>query len=166
MTTDGSQEVLVGAARALAHDNDLASALATMLGTLAPAFGVGSTAIVTKGRDGGGLEIIAASGLDETAAAGLSTAIASPAHPIARTFATPTATYDVAPINPGGPALRSHLPLTVTRGGTETVLGVLALAHDRPIDVASRPIIEAVADLAAVAIERDLQGPGDPGSIS
>jgi GAF domain-containing protein len=50
--------------------------------------------------------------------------------------------------------LRSHLPLIVTRGGTETTVGVLALAHDDPINKSARPILEAVADLAAVAIER------------
>ena len=55
----------------------------------------------------------------------------------------------------GGPALRSHLPLVVTRGGTDSVLGVLALAHDEPIDPGLRPILQAVADLAAVAVERD-----------
>ena len=53
-----------------------------------------------------------------------------------------------------GPKLRSHLPLIVTRGGTETVLGVLALAHEDPIDAEDRPLLEALADLAAVAIER------------
>ena len=65
-----------------------------------------------------------------------------------------TPTFDVLPTAPGGPALRSHLPLVVTRGGTDSVLGVLALAHDVPIDPAMRPVLQAVADLAAVAIER------------
>jgi GAF domain-containing protein len=44
--------------------------------------------------------------------------------------------------------------LTVTRDGTMTVLGVLALAHQRPTAEANRSLIEAIADLAAVAIER------------
>jgi hypothetical protein len=35
------------------------------------------------------------------------------------------------------------------------VLGVLALAHEQPIDPVIRPILLAGADLAAVAIERD-----------
>ncbi|HEY8819316.1 MAG TPA: GAF domain-containing protein [Candidatus Limnocylindrales bacterium] len=58
------------------------------------------------------------------------------------------------PTAPGGPALRSHLPLIVTRGGTDEVLGVLALAHDRPTDPEMRQVLEAAADLAAVAIAR------------
>ncbi len=61
----------------------------------------------------------------------------------------------MTPINPGGPKPRSHLPLIVTRGsGSETVVGVLALAHEDAIDAEARPVLEAVADLAAVAIER------------
>jgi hypothetical protein len=79
----------------------------------------------------------------------------APGHPIARTFTSRVATYDVTPMNPGGPALRSHLPLTVRRDGVDAVVGVLALAYDRPIDADMRPVLEAVADLAAVAIERD-----------
>jgi len=57
------------------------------------------------------------------------------------------------PTRPGGPALRSHLPLVITRAGSDRVLGVLALAHHQPIDAASRQLIEAAADLAAVALE-------------
>ena len=154
MTTDRAREILVASAHALAHDGDLESTLSTMLGAVARAFGVGSAAIVTKRGDGAGLEIVASFGLDERAAAGLSEAIARPTHPIARTFLEPTPTYNVTPVNPGGPALRSHLPLIVTRGDTETVLGVLALAHEDSIDSEDRAILESVADLAAVAIER------------
>jgi GAF domain-containing protein len=156
MTADTSREILVVTARVLAHEDDLGSMLSAILDTVARSFGIGSAAIVTEARRGSGLQIAAAFGLDERAAAGLTAAIADPSHPIARTFAAPTPTYDVAPVNPGGPALRSHLPLTVSRRGTVTVLGVLALAHDDPIDAATRPILEAAADLAAVAIERDV----------
>jgi hypothetical protein len=55
---------------------------------------------------------------------------------------------------PGGPALRSHLPLTIARNGVDTILGVLALAHQSPIATDSRPLIQAAADLAAVVVER------------
>ncbi len=154
MTTERARDLLVASAHALAHDDDLASTLTTMLGSVAQAFGAGSAAIVSKPGDGAGLEIVASFGLDERAAAGLSEAIARSTHPIARTFAEPTPTYDVTPVNPGGPKLRSHLPLIVTRGGSQNVVGVLALAHEDPIDADARPVLESVADLAAVAIER------------
>ena len=154
MTTDRSREVLVASAHALAHEDDLESTLSTMFRAVARAFGVGSAAIIAGRGNGARLEVVASFGLDEKAAAGLSEAIARPTHPIARTFAEPTPTYDVTPVNPGGPALRTHLPLIVIRHGSETVLGVLALAHEDPIEADDRPILQAVADLAAVAIER------------
>ena len=108
----------------------------------------------------GALEIAATYGLDAAATAGLAAACQNPDHPIARTFATPTPTFDVLPTRPGGPALRSHVPLAVDREGTEILVGVLALAHDRPLAPAARPVLLASADLAAVAIDR--LGPPQP----
>ena len=111
--------------------------------------------IVIVGGHGGGLEIASSVGLEDAARTGLAAAMQDPHHPIARTAATAEAGFDVQPTAPGGPALRSHLPLVVTRDGTRTVLGVLALAHERPIPPALRPILQAGADLAAVVVERD-----------
>ena len=150
--------ILVDCARALAGDDDLAVTLAAMLDAIAGPLDIGSAAVVVPGGSSDGLEIAASIGLDTDAATRLTDAMRAPGHPIARTLATPVATYDVTPMNPGGPALRSHLPLVVRRGGTDRVVGVLALAYDRPIDADLRPVIEAVADLAAVAIERDRLG--------
>jgi len=149
-----AREILVTGARALAHGDDLAVTLGSLLDAIAEGFGVQSAAIVVKAEEGDDLEIVATFGLDGGAKAGLAEAMRRPTHPVTRTFGELTPTYDVAPTVPGGPALRSHLPLVVTRDGTDSVLGVLALAHDDPIDPAARPILEAAADLAAVAIER------------
>jgi hypothetical protein len=146
------REILVGGARALAHVDGPGASLQVLIETIASASGVASAAVVVKGADG--LEIVATFGIDAAATAGLAEAIRRPGHPIARTFDEPTPTFDVKPTAPGGPALRSHLPLIVTRDGTDQVLGVLALAHDRPTDPGMRPVLEAAADLAAVAIER------------
>ena len=52
------------------------------------------------------------------------------------------------------PALRSHAPLTLTRDGATTVTGVLALAHEAPIGADAVEVLDAAADLAAVAVER------------
>jgi hypothetical protein len=104
------------------------------------------------------LEIVASVGLDERTAAGLAAAVANPGHPIARTVASPLATFDVLPTAPGGPALRSHLPLIVRRGQADVVVGVLALAHDQPMEPGPRPLVLAGADLAAIAIELRLRG--------
>jgi hypothetical protein len=152
MSDEAAREILVAGAHAIAHVEDLRAVLQA---TIDPIEGddIGSAAIVILGRDRA-LEIVASFGLDDAARGGLAAAIARPTHPIARTMHETTSTFDVAPTVPGGPALRSHLPLVVTRGGSDSVLGVLALAHDQPIDLGMCPVLQAVADLAAVAVEQ------------
>ena len=150
---DVAREILVGGANAIAHVDGVRPTLQALLDLIA-SDGVASAAIVVAGQDDA-LEIAASLGLDEAAAAGLTAAMVRPTHPIARTMHETSPTFDVAPTVPGGPALRSHLPLVVTRGGTDSVLGVLALAHDAPIEPEMRPILQAVADLAAVTVDRD-----------
>jgi hypothetical protein len=149
-----AREILLAGGRAVAHVDGLQASLQVLIDAIAEPLGIASAAIVIADRSGAGLEIVAAFGLDDAAAAGLDEAIRRPGHPIARTFAEPVPTFDVLPMNPGGPALRSHLPLFVTRGGTDSVLGVLALAHDQPIEPETHLILEAAADLAAATIER------------
>ena len=146
-------EILITGADAIAHGDGLKATLQVLVDSVSD-LGASSAAIVIAGRDGA-LEIAASFGLDGGAAAGLTEAIARPGHPIARTMQETTPTFDVLPTGAGGPALRSHLPLLVTRGGRDSVLGVLALAHNEPIYPAKRPVLQAVADLAAVTMERD-----------
>jgi hypothetical protein len=93
------------------------------------------------------LELAAAAGIGGSALEGLSSAVANPRHPIARTLADEKATYDVMPTAPGGPALRSHLPL-VKGGAQPVVIGVLAVAHERSLSAESR---QALEDLARVS---------------
>ena len=152
MSDSAAREILVSGARALAHADGPGASLEILVAAVAGQLGAESAAIVAV-RDGS-LEIAASFGLEEPAIAGLAAAVADPGHPIARTVAAPVTTFDVLPTRPGGPALRSHLPLTVTRDGTVVVLGVLALAHERPIDSEHRALAQAGADLAAVALER------------
>jgi len=149
-----STRLLNDGARALAHGNDLNSTLRAILVALCDALDVGSSAVFAADPDGS-LTLIASTGLGEQATAALAGAVTNPAHPVARTAADPIAAFDVLPMAPGGPALRSHVPLVVTRDGREIVLGVLALAHDRWLD-GERAGIQAAADLAAVALERHL----------
>jgi GAF domain-containing protein len=146
-------EILIAGAHAIAHGDGIKPTLQALVDSVTD-LGASSAAIVIGGRDGA-LEIAASFGLDDGAAAGLTAAIARPGHPIAWTMRETMPTFDVLPTGVGGPALRSHLPLVVTRGETDSVLGVLALAHDEPIDPETRPVLQAVADLAAVAVERE-----------
>ena len=154
MEETAARAILLAGSRALAHPG-ATRGLQLVLGVIAEQFGVESAVILVPGEGRDGLEIVASFGLHGAAVEGLAAAVGNPAHPIARTYATSVASFDVPPTAPGGPALRTHIPLVVTRGSSETVLGVLALAHEQPIDPAKRPILQAGADLAAVAIERD-----------
>jgi hypothetical protein len=154
VSSEAARQILVLGARALAHADSLRPSLDVLLGVVAAQLDVESAVIVVvEGPDR--LRIVAAVGLADPVVAGLSDALRNPAHPIVRTVGDPVSSFDVLPTNPGGPALRSHLPLTVTRDGADAVLGVLALAHHRPLDAGSRQLLEATADLAAVAVERD-----------
>jgi hypothetical protein len=156
--SDAARGILIAGAGALARTDGLGPSLQTIIGSIADQLEVGSAAIFILSGQLDRLEIVASIGLADAALAGLAAAVGNPGHPIARTMATPVASFDVLPTAPGGPALRSHLPLIVMRDGTDTVLGVLALAHDRPFDPETRPLLQAGADLAAVAIERHRPG--------
>jgi GAF domain-containing protein len=154
LSRETARELLVHTARALAHTDGLGPSLDTLLGVIAAQLDIESAVVVVvDGPDR--LGIVAAVGLGEPAEAGLAQALRNPGHPIARTLREPVPSFDVLPSVPGGPALRSHLPLAVTRAGTTRVLGVLALAHHRPLDPEARALLEAAADLAAIAVERD-----------
>jgi GAF domain-containing protein len=153
VSSDAAREILVHGAKALATDPDDLG-LVNLLQVMTEQLDVESAVIVAADGGPDQLAIVASSGLADPALAGLTAALQNPGHPIVRTLDEPDPSFDVVPSQPGGPALRSHLPLRVTRDGQTRVLGVLALAHHRPIDPEPRRLIEATADLAAVALER------------
>ncbi len=152
--SDPARDILVVGAAAVARGDGLGSSLRLLLDTIASSLDVGSAAVVAVDPANGRLEIAASYGLGDDAAAGLANAVNHPEHPIARTVAAPVASFNVPPTAPGGPALRSHLPLVVRRGDADRVLGVLALAHDRRFEPDEWPLLRAGTDLAAAAIER------------
>jgi len=96
----------------------------------------------------GELELAAVAGIDGPALDGLIAAVRNPAHPIVRTLADDGPSFDVLPLNPGGPRLRSHLPLRVD----DATIGVLALAHESPLDDAQRRALIALTAEAAAAL--------------
>jgi hypothetical protein len=155
VSSDAATEILIRGARALAHADGPGSSLDAILAVLTERLAIESAVVVTFDR-AGGPSIVAASGLGDAATAGLLRAVGNPAHPVPHTMTDPGPSFDVLPTQPGGPALRSHLPLAVSRSGTRTVLGVLALAHQDSV-AADSALIEAAADLAAVALEREVR---------
>ena len=103
---------------------------------------VESAAIFRRRDTSSPLALAGAAGIEGPPLDGLVAAVENPLHPITRAADDAGPTFDVQPMNPGGPALRSHLPL----GG----LGVLAVAHNASLGADARAALE---QLAATATE-------------
>lgn len=103
------------------------------------------------------LTLAAAAGIEGPARDGLVAAVRNPAHPIVRALTDDGPTFDVQPMNPGGPALRSHLPLVAHGPGDRSVVGVLAVSHDRPLTAQERATLERLAATAAAATSGSAQ---------
>jgi len=109
-----------------------------------------SAAVFAAAEGSPELRLVAAAGIAGPALDGLVAAVQRPDHPVARALSNSGPTFDVRPINPGGPALRSHLPLRRAGTGTSAISGVLAVAHDQPT---SQVIRDQLVELAARAAE-------------
>ncbi len=157
MSESPALKTLRDAAGALAAGYARDATLQAILDPLAKLARAGSAAVFIANPDASRLELAASVGLDGPGTAGLTAAVANPAHAVARTATTGTPGYDVYPMAPGGPALRAHVPLQVGRDGRNRILGVLALAYDQPLDPEVRLSTAAAADIMAVAIDRDGQ---------
>jgi GAF domain-containing protein len=110
--------------------------------------GIESAAIFIRVRGTDGLELGAAEGVAGPALERLVEAVQNPAHPIARTLADGVASYNVTPMAPGGPALRSHVPVMSDRA-----VGVLAVAHDEPLGLDQQRFLVELAARAAQALD-------------
>ena len=118
--------------------------------------GIASAAIFVRDAGAADLRLAAAAGIDGEPLRRLSVAVLDPAHPIARTLEDGTGSFDVRPTAPGGPALRSHLPVLAGHHGSRACVGVLAVAHDPALDREAR---EALGALAARAGRIQETGP-------
>jgi hypothetical protein len=132
------------------HSTPAAEAI---LSDLAARLGIDSAVVVLPSGPSGDLAVSASVGLPDPALNGLMAAMRDPGHPIARTFRDPVATWDVPPTRPGGPALRSHVALTNERGGAHSVVGVLALAYEEPLEAEARHDIERAATRIAETMD-------------
>jgi hypothetical protein len=106
------------------------------------------SAVVFTVRPTGDLGLGGAAGVEGAPLDALVAAVRNPAHPITRTLADGTA-WNVTPMAPGGPRLRSHVAIATGRAGSAIPVGVLALAHDADVSAEARRRLEAIADTAA-----------------
>jgi hypothetical protein len=100
-----------------------------------------------------GLELAGVAGIEGPALDGLISAVRNPEHPINRTLADHGPTFNVRPMAPGGPALRSHLPLVGVRDGQRVAVGVLAVAHDRSLTADDQQMLAGLADAATGSVD-------------
>jgi hypothetical protein len=126
------------------NPHDLATVAATALELPA----IESAAVFVRDREPSSLTLVSAAGVEGEALDRLVEAVRNPEHPIPQTLASSAATFDMVPRAPGGPALRSHLPIVVHRGDRMAIEGVIAVAHDQPLDAADRSALEQLAERA------------------
>lgn len=123
--------------------------LGSIVAAAAERAGVASAAIFIVDEGSGQLTLAAAAGVEGHSLERLVIAVRDPAHPIARTAVDGKSSFDVTPVAPGGPALRSHLPLVVENDGSHRTVGVLAVAHELPFNDSERDALMDLADQAA-----------------
>jgi len=106
--------------------------------------GIESAAIFVRRPGSADLALAAAAGIEGPPLDGLVAAVRNPEHPIVLAMADSAPSFDVRPRNPGGTALRAHLPLNG--------LGVLAVSYENPLPPAARAVLEGLADAAAALV--------------
>ena len=115
---------------------------------------IASAVVFTVAPGSRDLELAAAAGVEGPPLDGLVAAVRNPAHPVTRTLTDDGPSFDVRPTAPGGPALRSHIPLRPSARSATAAVGVLALAHDSPTSEPNRRKLVALAERAAsVAVD-------------
>ena len=121
--------------------------------TLHPAM----AAVLVQDPDRPGLQVVASWGFDDAAKAQLVLDTADPADPFVEAAAGRTVTFDrEAAMADGSVFVGAYLPLLVGSGGVETALGSIGLGWPAPhtIDEPERRLLQALASLAAVAVDR------------
>src|SRR5262245_40006144 len=117
--------------------------------------GIESAALFGRPPGSTTLELAAAAGIDGPALDGLVAAVRNPGHPVARSLVADGPAFDVLPTAPGGPALRSHLPVRAGAGGDGEPIGVLAVAHESPLGEPDRSALIDLAAAAAIPLARE-----------
>ncbi len=138
------------------RDGDATAVLAEVARAVLDVPGIASVAVFAGASGSAPIRLVAVAGIAGPPLDGLLAAVRDPGHPVRRAIGDQGPTFNVAPINPGGPALRSHLPLRLPGADAASpAIGVLALAHDQPVSVEARDRMEQLAETATAAIAAD-----------
>jgi diguanylate cyclase (GGDEF)-like protein len=155
-STSDPLAALVAAIDAVATAGDLEPALEGVLAATA-SLGPAMAAILVQDPDRPGLQVVATTGFDGAAREQLAMDTADPAHPFAEAAAGRTPSFDrEATMADGSVFVGAYLPLVVVSGGVEVALGSLGLGWPAPhtLDGPGRQLLQALAALAAVAVDR------------
>jgi diguanylate cyclase (GGDEF)-like protein len=144
---DVSTDLLAQGAAVLAATDDLDAGVARLLEIVAGSLGATSAAVTLQDPDRADLQVAVTVGLDDAERAAFEARVATPDSPVALTAADRTPRMSDGAVD---------VPLVVTRGGIDQLVGVLSLA--RPAGTTTtdeeRAIVPAFADLIAVAVDR------------
>jgi diguanylate cyclase (GGDEF)-like protein len=169
LDTTGAAGPLAAAIRAIARSESLDTALDIVLRGIADDLGATLALIVATDEDRSQRHVLRSLGLAEGDIAIIESDVADPADPLAVAAAEQRVVQTIAASAGGRGGLsavaltdrlglaRLHaLPLVVGRGGIDHVVGVLAVGWtaEAPAAHASHGLIDALADLAALAIDR------------
>jgi diguanylate cyclase (GGDEF)-like protein len=161
LSTDGpNRDALSGlhaAIAAVAGADDLDAALAAVLEASVTSLHPAVAAIFLSDPDRAGLVLGAVHGMSDAASAGLTADAQDPANPFAMAVAGRTADFERPGTMADGTAFDgAYLPLIVSSGGVEVVLGSMGLGWPAPhvVDDTDRATLTALAGLAALAIDR------------
>ena len=161
MSNDGSaldpRACLSAAIAAVAAADDLDGSLDALLQVAGSALAPSMSAIFISDPDRAGLQLVASRGMDEAGQAGLAAEVGDPGHPFTEAALGRVTTFEREAVLPaGGSFVGAYLPLIVSSGGVEVVLGSMGMGWPAPRTLvdAERETLTALASLAAVAVDR------------
>lgn len=154
---DRPTELLATSAAALARGRDLDQTLAALLQATARAVDAEVGAVFLQDPDRPELQLIATVGMPSEADPAFEAEARAADHPIAIAARERVAVFDRVAVMPDGRRfVGADLPLVIEAGGLETGVGVMTLGWSapHPLHESTRATLRAMADLAAVGIDR------------
>jgi diguanylate cyclase (GGDEF)-like protein len=154
---DRSTDTLAASAAALAHGGDLDKTLSALLGSAAAATGGPMAVAFLEDPDRPGLQLSASIGMTPEADRSFEAAVNVEGHRVLTAARDLTASFGSVDQTDGGPALvDAIIPLVVRHDGVDMGVGVVVFAWPAPHEISEpdRAVLRAIADMAAVAVDR------------
>jgi diguanylate cyclase (GGDEF)-like protein len=154
---DRSTDTLATSAAALAHGGDLDKTLSALLGAGVAATGGPIAVAFLEDPDRPGLQLSASIGMTPEGDRSFEAAVNVEGHRVLTAARDLTPSFGSTDQSDNGPALvDAIIPLVVRHDGVDMGVGVVAFAWQAPHEISEpdRVVLQAIADLAAVAVDR------------